>query len=172
MWPPPQRCSCSRSEGDGRLNADQLRDEVLAAIAAARSETELERIRIDQLGRKGRLSSLLEGLKDLPKEEKPEAGRRVNEAKRAIESALADQSSRLESARLADLGEAESIDVTFPAPPLRRGSVHILNRVQREIETILGGIGYSVETGPEVETDWYNRAETIRQRITQLRDGL
>ena len=102
------------------------------------------------------MSSLLEGLKDLPKEEKPEAGRRVNEAKRAIEAALAEQSSRLESARLADLGAAESIDVTFPAPPLRRGSVHILNRVQREIETILAGIGYSVETGPEVETDWYN----------------
>ena len=133
-----------------------MRDEALAAIQTAATEADLERIRIEFLGRKGRLSSLLEGLKDLTKEERPEAGRKANEAKRSLETALGARVEQLESDRLADLAQTEAVDVTFPAAPLRRGTVHILNRVQREIETILAGIGYRVETGPEVETDWYN----------------
>ena len=133
-----------------------MRNEALAAIQTAATEADLERIRIEFLGRKGRLSSLLEGLKDLTKEERPEAGRKANEAKRSLETALGARVEQLESDRLADLAQTEAVDVTFPAAPLRRGTVHILNRVQREIETILAGIGYRVETGPEVETDWYN----------------
>src|SRR5205823_1988212 len=102
---------------------------------------DLERIRIHYLGRKGALTAIVEGIGALPKEERPAAGKAANEAKRAIEQALAEKSEQLEAGRLADLAELESIDVTFPAPPLNRGRLHPLTRMQREIETILAGIG-------------------------------
>ena len=138
------------------MKAEELRDRALAAIAAAQDEEALDRVRVEYLGRKGSLNALLESVKDLPKEERPAAGKAANDAKRALEAALAARTQELERARLSDLGESEAIDVTFPAPPLERGSVHVLTRVQREIESILEGLGYTVETGPEVETDWYN----------------
>ncbi|HXJ47830.1 MAG TPA: phenylalanine--tRNA ligase subunit alpha, partial [Candidatus Acidoferrum sp.] len=50
----------------------------------------------------------------------------------------------------------EAVDVTFPAPPLRRGHAHVLSQVRRELEAIFARIGYTVEEGPEIETDWYN----------------
>jgi phenylalanyl-tRNA synthetase alpha chain len=62
----------------------------------------------------------------------------------------------LERARLADIAEIEAIDVTFPGAPLERGHIHVLTQVQRQIETVLESLGYQVELGPEVETEWYN----------------
>jgi phenylalanyl-tRNA synthetase alpha chain len=137
------------------MTPEQLRDSALAEIASARSGEDLERIRIQYLGRKGALTTIVEGIGALPKEERPAAGKAANEAKRAIEQAIADRGEKLEQARLADLAELDSIDVTFPAPQLPRGKLHPLTRVQREIEQTLAAIGYSVELGPEVETDWY-----------------
>jgi phenylalanyl-tRNA synthetase alpha chain len=137
------------------MTPEQLRENALAEVAAARSAEDLERIRIQYLGRKGALTSIVEGIGALPKEERPGAGKAANEAKRAIEQALSDQAEKLEQSRLADLVELDSIDVTFPAPRLPRGKLHPLTRVQRQIEETLAAIGYSVELGPEVETDWY-----------------
>jgi phenylalanyl-tRNA synthetase alpha chain len=137
------------------MTPEQLRENALSEVAAAKSAEDLERIRIQYLGRKGALTSIVEGIGALPKEERPAAGKAANEAKRAIEQALFDQAEKLEQARLADLAELDSIDVTFPAPALPRGKLHPLTRVQREIEQTLAAIGYSVELGPEVETDWY-----------------
>ena len=138
------------------MNADRLKEEALAAIAAATTEAALELVRIDHLGRKGRLNTLLESVKELPKDERPAAGKAANDAKRAIEAALTARAEELERGRLGDLAETEAIDVTFPAPPLERGTIHVLTRIQREIETILEELGYRVEIGPEAETDWYN----------------
>ena len=138
------------------MNADELKAEALTAIAAATTPAALDQGRIDFLGRKGRLNAVLESVKDLPPAERPAAGKAANGAKRAIEAALVARADELERARLGDLAESEAIDVTFPAPPLERGGIHVLTRVQREIETILEGLGYRVELGPEAETDWYN----------------
>ncbi len=137
--------------------SDELARRALAEVAAAGSEAELERIRLDYLGRSsGRISVLLEQIGQLPKEERPSAGRAANDAKRAVEAALAARAEELERERLADLGETDAIDVTFPAPPLPAGHIHVMTQVQRELETIMEAIGFTVEIGPEVETDWYN----------------
>lgn len=138
------------------MNADRLKEEALAAIAAAPTQAALELVRVEYLGRKGRLNAVLDSVKELPKEERPAAGKAANDAKRAIEAALTARAGALERARLGDLAETEAIDVTFPAPPLERGAIHVLTRIQREIETILEELGYRVEIGPEAETDWYN----------------
>ncbi|HEY0830525.1 MAG TPA: phenylalanine--tRNA ligase subunit alpha [Candidatus Dormibacteraeota bacterium] len=134
-----------------------LTDEALAAIGKAQTPAELERIEVEYLGRKsGRVSKLLEGIGRLSQEERAALGKAVNDAKSSIEEALAARSSQLQANRLADLAETEAIDVTFPGPPLERGHIHVLTLVRRRIETVLESLGYQVELGPEVETEWYN----------------
>src|SRR5207248_8544078 len=83
-------------------------------------------------------------------------GRAFNAAKLAITAALTDRAAALARDRLADLAETEAIDVTFPGRPPACGRLHVLTVVQREIETVMERMGYHVEVGPEVETDWYN----------------
>jgi phenylalanyl-tRNA synthetase alpha chain len=138
-------------------DASALSTEALAAIAKARRATELEAIELEYLGRKsGQLSRLLSGIGKLEPAERALLGQTANEAKKAIEAGLAARRAELEGARLADIAETEAIDITFPGPPLGRGHIHVLTQVRRQIETILESLGYQVEQGPEVETEWYN----------------
>ena len=126
-----------------------LTSEALASIAGAQTENELAAIEVDHLGRKsGRISVLLSGIGKLPPAERAALGLAANEAKRAIEAALAAKRLELEDARLADIAETEAIDITFPGPPLGRGHIHVLTQVQRQIETVLESLGYQVELGP------------------------
>src|SRR5213078_2579116 len=123
-----------------------LTSEALAAIGKAQTPADLERIETEYLGRKsGHVSRLLSNIGQLPPEQKAALGKSANEAKR-----------NLEAARMADLAETEAIDITFPGPPLGRGHIHVLTQVRRQIETVLESLGYQVELGPEVETEWYN----------------
>jgi phenylalanyl-tRNA synthetase alpha chain len=138
-------------------DAAELSEQALAAIAKAKNEEELEAITVEYLGRKsGRLSRLLAGIGKLDAAERAALGQAANEAKRSIEGGLAARRAELESNRIADLAETEAIDITFPGPPLARGHIHVLTQVQRQIETVLESLGYQVELGPEVETEWYN----------------
>jgi phenylalanyl-tRNA synthetase alpha chain len=134
-----------------------LTAEALAAVAKAQNQEDLERIEVEYLGRKsGRISQLLSGIGKLEPGERAALGQSANEAKRSIEAALQARRAELEGARLADLAETEAIDITFPGPELGRGHIHVLTQVRRQIETVLENIGYKVELGPEVETEWYN----------------
>ena len=134
-----------------------LTKEAVTAIAKAGTEGELETISLDYLGRKsGQITKLLTGIGQLAPAQRAALGQSANEAKRAIEAALASRRTELEGARLADIAETEAIDVTFPGPALGRGHLHVLTQVQRQIETVLESLGYKVELGPEVETEWYN----------------
>jgi phenylalanyl-tRNA synthetase alpha chain len=135
----------------------QLAKDALIAIASARSDAELEAISVEYLGRKnGRISSLLSGIGQMAPAERAALGMAANEAKRAIEAGITNRRAELEGARLADIAETEAIDITLPGPPLGRGHVHVLTQVRRQIETVLESLGYQVELGPEVETEWYN----------------
>ena len=134
-----------------------LSSEALAAIAKAQTEAELDTIALEYLGRKsGRISSLLSGIGKLNPAERAKLGQAANEAKNAIEAGLAARKDVLKAASLADIAETEAIDITFPGPPLGRGHIHVLTQVRRQIETVLESLGYQVELGPEVETEWYN----------------
>jgi phenylalanyl-tRNA synthetase alpha chain len=133
-----------------------IAERALAAIAAARDVEELERLRVEFLGTKSEFMAIPRSFATLPAEERSGAGRAFNAARVAITEALGTRSDALKRARLSDLAETEAIDVTFPAIPPAAGRLHVLTRVQREIETIMETMGYHVELGPEVETDWYN----------------
>ena len=135
----------------------QLAKDALIAIVNARTDAELDAIAVEYLGRKnGRISSLLSGIGQMAPAERAALGMAANEAKRAIEAGITARRAALEGARLADIAETEALDITLPGPPLGRGHIHLLTQVRRQIETVLESLGYQVELGPEVETEWYN----------------
>ena len=135
---------------------EELKQVARQAIADAGTEPALEEIRVEYLGRKGRVTEVLSNLGAVPAAERPAIGQAGNQAKQEIGAAIADRLASLSGERLDALAVTESTDVTFPAPPLRRGHAHVLSQVRRELEIIFERIGYSVEEGPEIETDWYN----------------
>jgi phenylalanyl-tRNA synthetase alpha chain len=133
-----------------------IAERALAAIAAARDMDQLERLRVEFLGTKSEFLAIPRTFAALQPEERAAAGRAFNTAKIAITDALGARTAALERVRVSDLAETEAVDVTFPGIPPGAGRLHVLTRVQREIETIMETMGYHVELGPEVETDWYN----------------
>jgi phenylalanyl-tRNA synthetase alpha chain len=137
-------------------DADQFVNDYKARIAAAPDEKELEQVRLALFGSYGALTSLIKEIPTLPKEQRAERGRQLNGIKQQLEAAIAVRVDELRGARLADIVETEAIDITFPGPPLGRGHIHVLTQVRRQIETVLESLGYQVELGPEVETEWYN----------------
>ncbi|MDQ6919743.1 MAG: phenylalanine--tRNA ligase subunit alpha [Candidatus Dormibacteraeota bacterium] len=135
---------------------EALKEAARKAIAGAGSEAALEEIRVEYLGRRGSVTEVLSNLAGVPTAERPAIGQAGNQAKQEIGGAIAERLASLAGERLDALAARESIDVTFPAPPLRRGQAHVLSQVRHELEVIFERIGYSVEEGPEIETDWYN----------------
>lgn len=133
-----------------------LEAEIRERAGAVRSLDELEALRNDVLGRRGgRLSAVMASLGKLPKEERAEFGRRANDAKNAIEDALARARERLESAEL-DRSLSRKYDVTFPGTRPRAGAVHILRRTLDDVVEFFCRRGFAIVTGPEVETEYFN----------------
>jgi phenylalanyl-tRNA synthetase alpha chain len=137
-------------------SVDALRIAADDEVSAATSTDDLERIRVKYLGRKGLIQAYFAQLVQHPASQRAQLGLSANQAKRSIEEALNQKAAALKQARLLDIAETEAIDITLPGPPLGRGHVHVLTQVQRQIETVLESLGYQVELGPEVETEWYN----------------
>lgn len=135
---------------------DAIVTAALEAVGRLESAAELEQARVEHLGRRAPVSQFLSGLGRMPAAERPAAGQAGNAARRRIEAAIAAREAEIEGRRLAGLAEAEAMDMTFPAPPLERGRLHVLAETEREIRGIFARLGYHVEEGPEVETDWYN----------------
>ena len=131
------------------VNWEAYEAEALAAIAGALSEHELEDARVRYLGRKSELVQALRGVRDR------ESGMLLNGLRQRLEQAVADRDAAL--LRLALEAAAESgVDVTIPGAPTRRGRLHLLTQIRREIEDIFLGIGYEVWDGDEVATVWEN----------------
>lgn len=134
----------------------RIYQEARSALEAAEALGELEEIRVAFLGRKGRVSVLLQGLKDLPQEKRRERGRLGNLLKGYIEKAIEDKSAYIKDRELQRTLREERVDITLPGRCIRYGSQHLISQVIEEIEDIFIGMGYRVVEGPEVELDYYN----------------
>ena len=135
---------------------DELTARVVGQIEAADSAAALNDIRVAVLGKKGELTEILKGMKDVPAEEKPEMGRIVNEAREAIETAIKTAGDRIKSLELEKRLKEEVIDVTLPGKKNMKGHRHPNRIALEEVEKIFIGMGYEVVHGPEVEYDYYN----------------
>jgi phenylalanyl-tRNA synthetase alpha chain len=135
---------------------EALQGEVLARIQQATSAEELEQIRVEVLGRSGRVTLLLRGLKDRAPEERPKMGERLNELRRAVEQSLDERLSAVKGQAQAQALKDERIDVTLPGTRFARGSVHPITLVIDEIVDIFRGMGFEIARGPDIEDDYHN----------------
>ena len=129
---------------------------LLKGIKSAENEAELEQVRIRALGKKGAISSQMKGLGALPPEQRKETGQRLNALKERIGNAISERREVLKQAALEQRLKNENIDVTLPAAPENKGTVHPVSQVWEEIVQIFADMGFSVAEGPHIETDWYN----------------
>jgi len=135
---------------------EKIRQEALAQIEAVADMDQLNEIRVAILGKKGVLTEVLKGMKDVAPEDRPQVGQLVNDARAAIEGQLEERKAAF-SARLRELQlKNEVIDVTLPAKKNRVGHRHPNTIALEEVERIFIGMGYEVVEGPEVEYDYYN----------------
>ena len=132
----------------------QIREEALAQIHAENADT--EQIKIKYLGKKGELTAVLRGMGALSPEERPIVGQLANEVRAEIEAALAEKIQQAQAKALEEKLKAEKLDVTMPGKALPHGHIHPLTQVQRELEDVFIGMGFSIAEGPEVELDYYN----------------
>lgn len=138
---------------------DKLQQLVSQAQEAMESVSELahlDDIRVQYLGKKGELTTMMKTLSQLSAEERPKAGQIINEAKQAVQTLLSDKKRSLEAAVLAAQLAGETVDVTLPGRDFDLGGLHPVTRTLRRIETIFAKAGFDVETGPEIEDDWHN----------------
>lgn len=135
---------------------EQIQQEASAALASASTTEETRAWHSEYLGSKGRLTGILRSLGSLSLQERPLVGKRANEIKLALESALESRQATLELTELETARSKERVDVTLPGRPQTVGKIHPTTRVLREIYAIFGSMGFQIYDSPEVETDEYN----------------
>lgn len=135
---------------------EAIRAKAQTAIENASTSEELEGIRINFLGKKGELTSILKQMGRLSAEERPLIGALANETRSALSDSISKRSFELEKKALEQKLEEEKIDVTLPGATFFKGQKHPLSIVLEELEDIFLGMGFTIAEGPEVETDYYN----------------
>ncbi len=138
---------------------DAIADLVAAAeqaIAAAGDPEALEALRVEYLGRKGRLTAELKGLGKLPPGERPRAGQAINEAKRRLEALIDQRARALEEEFLERRLREETVDVSLPGRGTGLGGLHPVTRTLERIEALFAGLGFEIAEGPEIEDTFHN----------------
>ena len=133
----------------------KMKETALEEINKAQDITELNNARVKYLGKKGELTAILRGMKDLSAEERPVIGSLVNVVKAELENLIEVREEEFKKAEVNKKLEQEKIDITLPATKVKRGSKHPVNRIIEEIEDLFVSMGYDVCSGPELETDEY-----------------
>ncbi|MFO7767212.1 MAG: phenylalanine--tRNA ligase subunit alpha [Pelovirga sp.] len=135
---------------------EQLQDDSLEALKSAVSLQDLQTVKVQVLGKKGSLTQMMKGMRDLSNEERPVVGSLVNAFKNNFEQVFAERLKQLEEEEIAARLVRETIDVTLPGRRAVAGSLHPVTLVTDEIVDIFSRLGFSVEQGPEIEKDFYN----------------
>src|ERR1019366_6203889 len=117
---------------------------------------DLEAVRVDVLRRNGPLAQAGKEMGKLPPEDRARIAKLLNSVRQNLEQALESKKRRIDSDALRARLDAEWLDVTLPAPGPRRGHLHPITRIQRELEDLFASLGFAVLDGPEVETECYN----------------
>ncbi len=133
-----------------------LREEATKAIAIADNLEQLEQLRVSYLGKKGQLSGVLRGMGKLTPEDRPRIGALANVVKELLQNNLEQKRSSLQTAQIQAQLEAETLDVTMPGVYRPQGRLHPLNSTIDRALDVFVGLGYTVASGPEMESDYYN----------------
>lgn len=131
----------------------KLLADALAEIPTVSDDTGLEEFRLKYLGKKGALTAISAGMRDVPADLKAAVGASLNESRQGITAAIEEKRLALLAAR--EAAEVAGIDLTLPGRPQPKGALHPMTQVLDKGVQILRRMGFSLATGPEVETEWY-----------------
>ena len=134
----------------------RLRTSARERIESATDQKALEDLRVSLLGKKGELTTILRQLGSLPAADRATAGAEANQLKDDIFQWITERMGGLEAKRHTALGDTEWVDLTFVPKPVRRGHLHPLTLILREVKAIFARLGYEVALGPEVEDEFHN----------------
>lgn len=135
---------------------DGILERARAEVASAPNQPALNEVRASYLGKKGEVSGVLRGIGALPPEQRGAVGQLANKVKGQIEEAVADRKAELERSGVDEALEAGRLDVTLPSAGSPIGHLHPVTRVVRDMATFFLSRGFSIEEGPEVETEYHN----------------
>ncbi len=135
---------------------ENLKKDLLLALESANTQEELNNLKTEYIGKKGKITLLNTKIKDLPPEERKEYGAKVNEIKNLFTNIYEEKLNKLKELELNKKLEKERIDITLPATSINTGAPNILEKLVEEVEELLISMGYDVEDGPELEEDKYN----------------
>tara|TARA_B100001079_G_C16354963_1_gene490111 strand:+ start:30 stop:1010 length:981 start_codon:yes stop_codon:yes gene_type:complete len=134
----------------------KLKTQALSEINSASDLRQLEQIRVDYLGKKGRLTEKLKILGKLPTEERPKSGQIINDVKTKIQDAIELRKKTFEDKKLEDIIEKGHIDVSLPGRGIERAGLHPITLITQRIESLFQQIGFEIVDGPEVEDEYHN----------------
>ena len=135
---------------------DKLKNEVLIKIKEASSLDDLENLRVQVLGKKGSITSLMKQLGSLEPDKRREAGQILNSLQKNIIESIDDKKSSLEETYLNEKLKNEALDITLPIRPENIGRIHPLSKTMDEVISIFAQMGFTVAEGPDIESDFYN----------------
>ena len=138
------------------MELEAIVNEAKSLIEAAAYVATLDAVRVDFMGKKGKLTDLLKGLGKLSNEERPLAGQKINVAKQEIQQLISVKSDALKLAEMNAKLAIEAVDVTLPGIAQNVGNMHPVSRTIERIESFFGELGFAVKTGPEVEDGFHN----------------
>jgi phenylalanyl-tRNA synthetase alpha chain len=133
-----------------------IQEQAALAINKVQDVAGLELIRIDYLGKKGKLTDILKGLAHLSAEERPKMGQLVNQIKRELSTLIENKMNELKEKQLQEKLSTEQIDVTLPGRNPKFGSLHPVTQIKHRINEFFSQLGFDVVHGPEIETEFYN----------------
>jgi len=137
-------------------NIKKIKEEIIFKSNLVSNLKDIEKIKVEYLGRKGLVTLLLRRLGELSTQERPKIGQLLNQTKREMEELLKIKTIEIEKLEKNKNLKEESIDVTLPGKKSDRGTIHPINLVLKKTEEIFLSIGFKIEEGPEVELDYYN----------------
>ena len=135
---------------------DDLKAEATADIESAADSAALEKLRVEWLGKKGRVTDLLKSLGQLDAEERPKVGAEVNAVKKLLNEQISERKETLQRAAIAAQLAAESLDVTLPGRREDLGALHPITRTIDRMAAYFAALGFKVVEGPEIEDDYHN----------------
>ena len=135
---------------------DKLKNEVLIKIKEANSLDDLENLRVQVLGKKGSITSLMKQLGSLEPDKRREAGQILNSLQKNIIESIDNKKSSLEETYLNEKLKNEALDITLPSRPENIGRIHPLSKTMDEVISIFAQMGFTVAEGPDIESDFYN----------------
>ncbi|GFD68749.1 phenylalanine--tRNA ligase subunit alpha [Alteromonas sp. KUL106] len=138
------------------MELDAIINQAQSQIDAAEDAATLDQVRVEFMGKKGKLTDLLKGLGKLSNEERPAAGQKINQAKQVIQQAISAKGEFLRAEELNKKLAEEAVDVTLPGRTEKPGNLHPVSRTIARIESFFGELGFSVKTGPEIEDGFHN----------------